>query len=595
MTCRFGTDGVLAFLAVLCLGSGCTTCNLNKKDVESNKMALRPFSLSEAVQPADILTPEENKEADGWSEYAQGIALKYEKLPEDKDALAHLASALTIMPDSQAVAEELLNKLISEKKYDKAIEYLQPVIEANPDVVSCNLFYATLLLKQGKTEECQTHLEKCFQNTQNKKNEFGISLIDLSFQSGNLDKAYEIFNILFADKKNQKNTILCSLRARFWSRLVKEKEKQDSTQTCVKQFTAEEIQKHADRYTAYIADIAVVNEFKELTHVADSIVSFGNFEYLYRFVKRYENVKQYNDTQAFVTMKLDALNKTNRSQELKKYAMGFVERKNLVPVLAEKIAQLLAENNEFLAAAHILEDMSRRQNGNYQLKMLIGEMYLYGKESKRAIAIFNALPSIQPQTRFLLAQAYNDQKEYEKAYDEITLAEKQAREHGLVNMLNMNFYFVYSMICEKNNKINEAIEKASIGYNLNKNSVYACNYYAYLLAEHNTQIPVALELLEKAVKEDPDNAAYIDSLAWAQYRNGDYVEAFKNIQLALSYCDIKFNDTDGVIAEHAAEISQKLGLDNMVVYYYEIAASTCPEAALRVKDKLSEAKKQFEK
>ena len=55
----------------------------------------------------------------------------------------------------------------------------------------------------------------------------------------------------------------------------------------------------------------------------------------------------------------------------------------------------------------------------------------------------------------------------------------------------------------------------------------ALNYLGYMLANHNRKLADAVGLITRALAEDPDNPAYLDSLGWAYYRLQQY-------QLALS-------------------------------------------------------------
>jgi tetratricopeptide (TPR) repeat protein len=48
----------------------------------------------------------------------------------------------------------------------------------------------------------------------------------------------------------------------------------------------------------------------------------------------------------------------------------------------------------------------------------------------------------------------------------------------------------------------------------------ALNYLGYMFAEHGTQLDEAVQLIERALKVDPDNASYLDSLGWAYVQQG---------------------------------------------------------------------------
>ncbi|HEX4567929.1 MAG TPA: hypothetical protein VH138_14935, partial [Vicinamibacterales bacterium] len=48
----------------------------------------------------------------------------------------------------------------------------------------------------------------------------------------------------------------------------------------------------------------------------------------------------------------------------------------------------------------------------------------------------------------------------------------------------------------------------------------ALNYLGYLLAEHNTSLEEAVTLIQRALKVEPDNPSYLDSLGWAYVQQG---------------------------------------------------------------------------
>ncbi len=51
------------------------------------------------------------------------------------------------------------------------------------------------------------------------------------------------------------------------------------------------------------------------------------------------------------------------------------------------------------------------------------------------------------------------------------------------------------------------------------------NFYGYLLADQGWELKRAREMIDEAVKADPKNPYYLDSLGWVLYRQGEYEEA----------------------------------------------------------------------
>lgn len=60
----------------------------------------------------------------------------------------------------------------------------------------------------------------------------------------------------------------------------------------------------------------------------------------------------------------------------------------------------------------------------------------------------------------------------------------------------------------------------------------ALNYLGYMLATRGEQLDEAVRLVQRALQEEPDNGAYLDSLGWAYYRQGKLDEAEKYLVAA---------------------------------------------------------------
>jgi predicted Zn-dependent protease len=60
-----------------------------------------------------------------------------------------------------------------------------------------------------------------------------------------------------------------------------------------------------------------------------------------------------------------------------------------------------------------------------------------------------------------------------------------------------------------------------------------------------------MDLISRAVALDPDNAAYLDSLGWVNYRRGNLEEAVRWLRRAV---DLGGNVGDGTIYCHLGEV-----------------------------------------
>jgi len=80
------------------------------------------------------------------------------------------------------------------------------------------------------------------------------------------------------------------------------------------------------------------------------------------------------------------------------------------------------------------------------------------------------------------------------------------------------------------------------------NNAHSYNALGYSWLERNVRIPEAMELVEKAYKLAPDDAAIIDSMGWGYYRLGQFDKSVEFLQRAYKV------NSDPEIAAHLGEV-----------------------------------------
>jgi tetratricopeptide (TPR) repeat protein len=138
---------------------------------------------------------------------------------------------------------------------------------------------------------------------------------------------------------------------------------------------------------------------------------------------------------------------------------------------------------------------------------------------------------------FYTGLAFSRQKAYAEALQHYIAAEVIAKATD-PQQLREGFYFQLGAAYERQGDYNQAETYFEKCLQLAPEFVEAMNYLGYMWAEHGEKLDKARELIEKALKAEPKNAAYLDSLAWVFFK-------LKQAQEALPY------------ALKAAELSEK--------------------------------------
>jgi tetratricopeptide (TPR) repeat protein len=80
------------------------------------------------------------------------------------------------------------------------------------------------------------------------------------------------------------------------------------------------------------------------------------------------------------------------------------------------------------------------------------------------------------------------------------------------------------------------------------------NYLGYILAERGEQLDEAIRLVRRAVEQQPENGAFLDSLGWAYFRKGDMNEAEKYLSAAAARLP-----TNSEIQDHLGDLHARRG------------------------------------
>jgi Tfp pilus assembly protein PilF len=102
---------------------------------------------------------------------------------------------------------------------------------------------------------------------------------------------------------------------------------------------------------------------------------------------------------------------------------------------------------------------------------------------------------------------------------------------------------------EKMKRIEESEAEFRRVLAINPKSASALNYLGYMLADKNIRVNEAVEMIQKALEQDPNNGAYLDSLGWAFYRLGRLDEAEEYLKKAVERVG-----KDPVVYDHLGDV-----------------------------------------
>jgi tetratricopeptide (TPR) repeat protein len=116
------------------------------------------------------------------------------------------------------------------------------------------------------------------------------------------------------------------------------------------------------------------------------------------------------------------------------------------------------------------------------------------------------------------------------------------------------------------------------------NNATALNNLGYFLVERNERLEEALEMIQKAVKAEPTNSSFLDSLGWAYFKLGKLDEAERHLSEA-----VRRDANSATIQDHLGDVYHKRGKTEQARAAWQKALGLAVEVdeISRIKAKLS--------
>ena len=257
--------------------------------------------------------------------------------------------------------------------------------------------------------------------------------------------------------------------------------------------------------------------------------------------------------------------KTDDASQLYRYVISQRRSTELKSRLYDELGDLLVEAKQFAAASQMYEDASKdpdleeeKPNLLYQLSRCLEFEGKTQDAIKVATEAQKNYPNQQPLFRFQEAWIHYHAAQYETAialYEKL-ISDFKPQKHLTVLVKQARFSLSNIHVQMGNLRKGEMILEEM--YLVDPNDPGINNDLGYLYADQGKELDKAELMIQKAVKSDPDNSAYLDSLAWVQYKRGKYPEALTNMEKALAMSQAKQNASDATLWDHLGDIQERL-------------------------------------
>lgn len=117
----------------------------------------------------------------------------------------------------------------------------------------------------------------------------------------------------------------------------------------------------------------------------------------------------------------------------------------------------------------------------------------------------------------------------------------------------------------------------------------ALNYLGYMFAEKGVRLGEAEDYIQRALKGDPQNGAYLDSMGWVYFQQQRYGEAMRFLKRALKAEESRLNEIEmefrtadqlenlSIILDHVGDAARALGNVDEAIEHWRRAADLNPD------------------
>ena len=282
-----------------------------------------------------------------------------------------------------------------------------------------------------------------------------------------------------------------------------------------------------------------------------------------------------------------AIGEAMRSEERIDLALGYLRMAQHLDedneLIAFSLAQLLGQRQRFVAAAEQFADIDSDALLYRDAQIQRAQMLFEAGAAEAAIAVLNKQLKQQPQDRDLLIslgdlyRAETRFAEAEKSYDDaIALIDE-------ISSRDWHLYFVRGMMRERLGDWDMAEIDLQRARKLSNDEPHVLNYLGYSWIDKGMYLDEGLKIIKQAVKEQPKNGAFVDSLGWAHFRLGNYATALKVLERAS-----QLEPTDPVITDHLGDALWRMQREVEARYQWRKALAFEPteEDRLKIERKL---------
>jgi predicted Zn-dependent protease len=512
-----------------------------------------------------------------------------------EDALPHLQAAYKLNPDDLVSGMTVAQIFINTKRPAEAEKVLAALLERAPDQRALNYNYALVLSSLNRDPEARQYLEKAVLLDATFTPAV-LQLVEVYQKDGDWRKAADLLTPLIdedpANVDFQRQQGYLYLRAG----------DAEKARAAFKHLV--ELDPRDTRAEFYLAEsLNDLSQFEEADRVyhrllektpddPDLLASLGLSQVGER---KWDEAKQSFLLVLGNTQTPDNLTALARTQiayislqkgqytEAVEYAKPAMVFRDKVNGQAINIAvDALKKEKKYAEAVNLLSPLSAKYPADPVISARYVEMLMRAGDHDKAQQLAAAQAKLGPKNSVAIAEAYAQNDQFPEA---ITLLKGALQTYAS----DVDLQFELATAYERSGEGAVAEKMFLEILKAHPDHTSTLNYLGYMYAEAGTNLDRAADMLNHAVRLEPRNGAYVDSLGWVYFRQGKLDLAEKYLTDATHLLP-----HDATVREHLGDVFAKRGDYHKALDVYRTALTLDPEPKdeAKLRSKIAEVEKQ---
>ncbi len=214
-------------------------------------------------------------------------------------------------------------------------------------------------------------------------------------------------------------------------------------------------------------------------------------------------------------------------------------------ILAHSEGKLAEAADDFDKARHLAPGL---EQAYYRQALVLADQGR-GDEAWRVLDLARARFPDSFDGQFFNALVSLQLKDFDEAVRHFSAAESMARSNNPAR-LDRQFYFQIGAACERDHQYKRAEDYLQRCIDISPDDAEALNYLGFMWADRGEHLAKARVYIEKACKQEPKNAAYLDSMGWVLFKLSQPKQALPWLVKAVELSP----EPDATILDHLGDV-----------------------------------------